>query len=93
MSATPNPAIPLTSSSYTVVPTTAPIAIQSCKITGLKYYLFFDNYNSSSPTKKYAIGTFLTKDCIIGQNTNSFNQATIRFGGGMVKDMTITNST
>ncbi len=93
MNATPNPAIPLTSSSYTVVPTTAPIAIQSCKITGLKYYLFYDNYNSSSPTKKYAIGTFLIKDCIIGQNTNTFNNATIRFGGGMVKDITLTNST
>lgn len=87
MSATPNPAIPLTSAGYTVVPTTAPIAIQSCKITGLKYYLFYDN------SKKYGIGTFLIKDCIIGQNTNTFNQATIRFGAGMVKDMTITNST
>ncbi|MDP4271647.1 MAG: DUF4992 family lipoprotein [Bacteroidota bacterium] len=87
MSATPNPAITLTSTGYTVVPTTAPIAIQSCKITGLKYYLFYDN------SKKYGIGSFLIKDCIIGQNTNSFANATIRFGAGMVKDMTITNST
>ncbi|WP_243349248.1 DUF4992 family lipoprotein [Parabacteroides sp. FAFU027] len=87
MSATPNPAITLTSTGYTVVPTTAPIAIQSCKITGLKYYLFYDN------SKKYGIGSFLIKDCIIGQNTNSFGFATIRFGAGMVKDMTITNST
>jgi hypothetical protein len=87
MNSTPNPSIALSSSGYTVVPTTAPIAIQSCKITGLKYYLFYDN------GKKYGIGTFLIKDCIIGQNTNSFNQATIRFGAGMVKDLTITNST
>jgi hypothetical protein len=87
MDATPNPAITLTSTGYTVVPTTAPIAIQSCKITGLKYYLFYDN------SKKYGIGTFLIKDCIIGQNTNSFAFATIRFGAGMVKDLTITNST
>lgn len=87
MSATPNPAIPLTSSGYTVVPTTAPIAIQSCKITGLQYYLFYDN------GKKYGIGSFLIKDCIIGQNTSTFNNATIRFGAGMVKDLTIANST
>lgn len=93
MNATPNPNITLSTGGYTVIPTTSPFAIQSCKITGLKYYLFFDNYSSSSPTKKYAIGTFLIKDCIIGQNSNTFNQATIRFGGGMVKDITFTNST
>jgi len=71
---------------YLVVPTTAPIAIQSCKITGLKYYLFYDN------GKKYAIGTFLIKDCIIGRSVNQ-NAAEIRFGAGMVKDLTITKST
>lgn len=71
---------------YLVVPTTTPIAIQSCKITGLKYYLFFDN------SKKYAIGTFLIKDCIIGRTVNN-TQAEIRFGAGMVKDLTITKST
>lgn len=71
---------------YIVVPTTTPIAIQSCKITGLKYYLFYDN------GKKYAIGTFLIKDCIIGRSVNQ-NAAEIRFGAGMVKDLTITKST
>jgi hypothetical protein len=82
-----NPSVTLSESGYLVIPTTSPIAIQSCKITGLKYYLFFDN------NKKYAIGTFLIKDCIIGQNTNSFGNATIRFQSGMVKDFTITKST
>ncbi|GHV58854.1 hypothetical protein FACS1894182_12030 [Bacteroidia bacterium] len=76
--------VALSNNGYLVVPT---IAIQSCKITGLKYYLFFDN------NKKYAIGSLLIKDCIIGQNTNSFGNATIRFQSGMVKDLTITNST
>lgn len=77
----------LTESGYFVIPTTSPIAIQSCKITGMKYYLFYDN------GQKYAIGTFLIKDCIIGQNTNTFGNALIRFGQGMVKDLTIINST
>jgi hypothetical protein len=42
---------------------------------------------------KYAIRTLLIKDCIIGQNTNSFSNATIRFQTGMVKDLRITEST
>ncbi len=77
----------LSTGGYVVVPTTAPIAIQSCKITGLKYYLFFDS------SKKYAIGTFLIKDCIIGRSLNQSLSAEIRFGAGMVKDLTITKST
>jgi hypothetical protein len=77
----------LTESLYFVVPTTSPIVLQSCKITGLKYYLFFDN------SLKYAIGAMLIKDCIIGQNTNTFAAAEIRFGAGMLKDFTIINST
>lgn len=81
------PTTGLTTSSYFVVPTTSPIALQSCKITGLKQYLFYDN------SKKYAIGTMLIKDCIIGQNTGSFAQAQIRFGSGMLKDFTAINST
>ncbi|MCD7899345.1 MAG: DUF4992 family lipoprotein [Bacteroides sp.] len=72
---------------YVVIPTTSPVAIQSCEIKGLKQYLFYDN------NQKYAIGTLLFKDCIIGQNTSSFNQATIRFQRGMVKDMTFNTST
>jgi hypothetical protein len=72
---------------YIVMPTTSPVAIQSCEIKGLKQYLFWDN------NKKYAIGTFLIKDCIVGQNTSTFNQATIRFQSGMVKNMTFTAST
>jgi hypothetical protein len=73
----------LTENGYLVVPN---IVIQSCKITGLKYYLFFDS------NKKYAIGAFLIKDCIIGR-TNNHNAAEIRFQAGMLKDITITNST
>jgi hypothetical protein len=76
----------LTESSYYVVPTTSPIALQSCKITGLKYYLFYDNGG------KYAIGTLLIKDCIIGRSANQ-SAAEIRFNNGMLKDLTITNST
>ncbi|MDL2241446.1 DUF4992 family lipoprotein [Bacteroidales bacterium OttesenSCG-928-L03] len=77
----------LSEGGYVVVPTSSPIAIQSCKITGLVQYLFFDN------SKKYGIGTFLIKDCIIGQNTGAFGNALVRFGSGMVKDFTLTNST
>lgn len=80
------PTTGLSTGGYWVVPTTMPIAIQSCKITGLKYYLFFDN------NKKYAIGTFLIKDCIIGRTVNN-TQAEIRFQAGTVKDLTITKST
>jgi hypothetical protein len=76
----------LSEGGYVVVPTTSPIAIQSCKITGLKYYLFFDS------NKKYAIGTLLIKDCIIGRSVN-INNAEIRFQAGMVKDITLINST
>lgn len=72
---------------YLVIPTTAPVVIQSCKIKDLKQYLFYDN------SKKYAIGTLLFKDCVIGQNTSSFNQATIRLQAGMIKDMVFINST
>lgn len=77
----------LTEGGYLLIPSTSPVAIQSCKITGLPHYLFYDN------GKKYAIGTFLIKDCIIGMNTGTFSNATTRFGAGMVKDMTWTNST
>jgi len=80
------PTTGLSTGGYMVVPTTKPIAIQTCKITGLKYYLFYDN------SKKYAIGNFLIKDCIIGRSVNQ-NAAEIRFGAGIVKDLTITKST
>jgi len=79
--------MPLTVSGHLVIPTTSPVVLQSCKITGLKYYLFYDN------GQKYAIGSFLIKDCIIGQNTGSFGNALIRFATGVVKDFTVTNST
>lgn len=78
--------VELSEGGYVVIPITAPIALQSCKITGLLYYLFYDN------NQKYAIGTFLIKDCIIGQKS-AFNNARMRLGAGMIKDLTITNST
>ena len=78
--------LPLTETGYLVTPTTSPVALQSCKITGLQSYIFFDN------NQMYAIGTFLIKDCIIGFNS-AFAAARIRFQRGMVKDLTITNST
>jgi len=77
----------LSETGHLVIPTTASIALQSCKFTGIKYYLFYDN------SQKYAIGTFLIKDCIIGQNTNTFSNALIRFAAGIVKDFTMINST
>jgi len=65
---------------------TSPIALQACKITDLAVPLIFDN------GKKYAMQTFLIKNCIIGQNTaTAYNL--IAMGGGYVKDLTITNST
>jgi hypothetical protein len=81
------PTANLTEAGYYVVPTSAPIAIQSCKIMGLTYYLFYDN------GQKYGIGTMLIKDCIIGSNTNTFANAQIRFQTGMLKDFTMVNST
>ena len=78
--------VTLSEGGYVVIPTTNPVALQSCVVTGLKHYLFFDN------SQKYAIGTFLIKDCIIGQNS-AFNQARIRLAQAMIKDLTITNST
>ena len=70
-----------------VVPVSSPIVLQSCKITGLKGYLFYDSNQS------YAIGTFTIDNCIIGLNTNTFNQATIRGQISVIKNLTITNTT
>ena len=67
------------------VTVTSPVAIQSCKITGLAKELVDDN------SKKYALQSFLIKDCVIGQN--STNQYFIYMPGGIIKELTITNST
>lgn len=64
---------------------TSPVALQSCKITGLATPLIYDN------GKKYAMQTFLIKDCIINQNVA--NKNLISMGAGYVKDLTILNST
>jgi len=72
-------------SGYAGMMVSSPVVFQSCKITGLATPLMFDN------GKKYALTTFLIKDCIIGQNTAS--KTLISMGSGYVKDLTITNST
>lgn len=66
---------------------TDPIVLQSCKITGLKGYLFYDN------NQRYAVETLRIEDCIVGMNTGTWNQATFRFQLALLKDFTITKST
>jgi hypothetical protein len=80
----PNGDPSLNNNNYLHIPS---ITIQSCKITGLKYNIFWDN------GRRYAIGSFIIKDCIIGHSTPTFNVAIIRFATGMVKELTLTNST
>ncbi len=72
-------------SGYTGIMVSSSVTVQSCKITGLATPLLYDN------AKKYALTTFLIKDCIIGQNTTS--KSLISMAGGMIKDLTFTNST
>ncbi|MDR3651846.1 MAG: DUF4992 family lipoprotein [Paludibacter sp.] len=67
------------------VPTTSPVSVRSCKITGLIAPLIYDN------GVKYALGTLVISDCIIGQNTLTKNL--ISMAGGMVKDLTLSKST
>jgi hypothetical protein len=88
LNATFNPAAEaaMSAGGYVVIPTTSPIAVQSCRITGLYQRLFYDN------NKKYAIGTFLIKDCVIGQDVASSVQL-IRSQQTVFKDLTLTNST
>jgi len=75
----------VTSSAWGGVIVNSPVTIQSCKITGLASSLIYDN------AKKYALQTFLIKDCVIGQNTTS--KTLISMAGGLIKDLTISNST
>jgi len=70
---------------YTGMMVSSPVALQSCKITGLAAPLLFDN------SKKYALATFLVQDCIVGQNTT--NKNLISMSGGLIKDLSIKNST
>jgi len=64
---------------------TSPVSLRSCKITGLTTPLIYDN------GVKYALATFIINDCVIGQNTLTKNL--ISMAGGMVKDLSLTNST
>jgi hypothetical protein len=81
-----NPAVTPSKGGYLVIPTTSPITVQSCKITKLAKNLFWDN------NTKYAIGTFIIKDCIIGQNTAEKIQV-LRSQQSVIKDLTLMNST
>jgi hypothetical protein len=81
----------LTSNGFLLLPETAPITLQSCKITGLKGYLFSDDANSE--TRRYAIETLRIEDCIIGMNTGTWGNATIRFQSSIVRNFTLTKST
>jgi hypothetical protein len=63
----------------------SPVSVRSCKITGLTTPLIFDN------GVKYAFATLIINDCIIGQNT--LTATLINVAGGMIKDLTLTNST
>jgi hypothetical protein len=63
----------------------SPVTVKSCKITGLAYPLIYDN------GMKYALSSLLINDCIIGQNT--LTATLINDAGGLIKDLTLTNST
>jgi hypothetical protein len=71
---------------------TDPISFQSCKITGIKSYFFYDG------GAKYALRQLNIDDCIIGfdQPLTSepvWNAATIRFAAGVAKEIKFNNST
>ncbi len=87
MNTTLNPAVVLSGNSSLVVPTSKPIILQSCNIKNMKSRLFDDG------AKKYAIGTFLIKDCILGFDASEVNDGVIFCASGMIKDFTMTNST
>lgn len=67
------------------VTVTSPVAFQSCRFVGLPKPLLHDG------NKKYAIQTLLVKDCVIEQNTATDRM--IYMQGGLIKDLTISNST
>jgi len=74
------------SNGYVVV--TSPIAIQSCKITNLATKLIWDS------AKKYSLQSVIIKDCIIGMNSSLSSSILIHIpGGGIIKDLSLTNST
>jgi len=72
---------------FLVVPAANAIVLQSIKVKGLLGYLFYDN------NQKYALETLTINDCIIGMNTDTWNQPTFNFLLSLVRDFTINNST
>ena len=73
------------SNGYVIV--TAPIAIQSCKITDLASKLIWDS------AKKYSLQSVVIKDCIVGMNTAASTVFIHIPGGGIIKDLSLSNST
>ena len=76
---------------------TDPIVFQSCKITGIKSYFFYDNGGRDNPAK-YALRQLNIDDCIIGfdqplTGDPVWNAATIRFAAGVAKEIKFNNST
>jgi len=66
------------------------IGFESCKITGIKFSLFWD---SNTVDFRYLINHFRIDDCIIGYDVDNYNNASIRFDSSIPKDVTISNST
>ena len=90
MNTVQNPKAEIVQALWVHVPVSTPIGFESCKITGLKYSLFWD---SNTADFRYLIGHFLVDDCIIGYDSENYNQACIRFDSSIPKDLTIKNST
>jgi len=75
---------------FVPVPMATPVGFISCKITRLRFSLFFDGNNAVS---RYLVGHFLIDDCIIGYDVDNYNAPCLRFDVSLPKDITIKNST
>ncbi len=87
LSLSATPAIPLGTGSYYII--TDPIVVQSCKVTGVKGYIFYNNQ------KKYCVKTFLMKNDVFQCNSAQTSTAYIYInkGDGAIIDFTAQNST
>ncbi len=86
---------PRSTANFLLIPATSPIAVQNCKITGMKNNLL------SGGNQKYAVAALLIKECVIGYNSATFNNGVFHSGNGSddgndvmtIKDASITNCT
>lgn len=87
LSLSATPAIPAGTGSYFII--TDPIVVQSCKVTGVNGYIFYNNQ------KKYCVKTFLMKNNVFQCNSAQTTTAYIYFnkGDGAINDFTAENST